>query len=180
MIKILFHSLSHSVPLPLSKSHSIWSSHPFPKLSQALILSQSLSSLTVTLSSSLIHRRRPDPAVPSHSQNSPSLSSLTITLSSSLIHRYLPNPTVLSYRSPHTHAADRLRPTPPTHPFCHPSTPTLCLFVIGDFFYFVCDWWLCLVWVEEKNWRFEFFIYLFFLLWTGGGGGGGCGCGCGW
>ena len=93
VIKILFHSLSHSVPLSLSKSHSIWSSHPFPKLSQALILSQSLSSLTVTLSSSLIHRRRPDPAVPSHSQNSPSLSSLTVTLSSSLIHRRWPDQT---------------------------------------------------------------------------------------
>ena len=65
LIKILYHSLFLTPCLYLSLSHSIWSSHPLPKLSQALILSQSLSSLTVTLSSSLIHRRWLDPAVPS-------------------------------------------------------------------------------------------------------------------
>ena len=37
-------------------------------------------------------------------------------------------------------------------------------FFIFLFFY---DWWFCLVWVEEKDWRFEFFFF-FFLLWTGG------------
>ena len=36
------------------------------------------------------------------------------------------------------------------------------------FIYFVCDWWFCLVWVEEKDWRFGFFFFFFPLLWTGG------------
>ena len=78
-LNILFHSLSHSVPLFLSLSQSL-NSYPLPRLSQALILSQLLSSLTVTLSISLIHCRQPNPAVPSpqsphrHSPFSPSLS----------------------------------------------------------------------------------------------------------
>ena len=44
-------------------------------------------------------------------------------------------------------------------------------------FYFVCDWWFCLVWVEEKVRRFWLVVFFFFLLWTGGGGGGDCGYG---
>ena len=136
-LNILFHSLSHSVPLSLSLSLSLsFSSHPLPRLSQSLKLSSSLS----------------------HSALSPSLSSLTVTLSISLIHRHRPNLTVPSRQSPHRHsplssslsqapsfttagptqpsqAVDRLKPTPPTHPFCSPSSPTLCLFVIGDFLF---------------------------------------------
>ena len=178
-LNILFHSLFHFVPLSLSITQ-LSSSPKTLSIFQALILSHRHS---LNLPHSWLPARpsRPKPPIAS-----PSLSSLIVTLSSSLIHRRLPDPTVPSHWSPHTHATDHLKPTPPTHPFCRPSSLTLCLFVIGDFFYFVCDWWFCLVWVEEKNWRFEFFIYLFFLLWTGGGGGGGggvgggCGCGCGW
>ena len=42
------------------------------------------------------------------------------------------------------------------------------------FIYFVCDWWFCLVWVEEKYWRFGlfcfvlFFCFFFWLMWIGG------------
>ena len=74
---IISFSLSLCASLSLSQSLS---SYPLPRLSQALILSQLLSSLTVTLSISLIHRRWPNPAVPSpqsphrHSPFSPSLS----------------------------------------------------------------------------------------------------------
>ena len=166
--------ISFSLSLRASLSLSQLSSSPKTlSISQALILSHR-HSLNLPHSQPPARPSRPKPPIASSS-----LSSLIVTLSSSLIHCRLPDPTVPSHRSPHTHAVDHLRPTPPTHPFCRPSSPMLCLFVIGDFFYFVCDWWFCLVWVEEKNWRFELFIYLFFLLWTGGGGGG-CGCGCGW
>ena len=60
---------------------------------------------------------------------------------------------------PQTHTADR--------PTC-----LLIGWVSGDFLF-------CLVWVEEKNWRFGFFFFFFCLLWTSGGGGVGGGCGCG-
>ena len=42
-------------------------------------------------------------------------------------------------------------------------------------FNFVCDWWFCLVWVEEKDWRFGLVVF-FFMLWIGGGCGWCCGC----
>ena len=77
--------------------------------------------------------------------------------------------TVPSCRSSHRHSP-LCRPSSLTRPFCWPSSSTLILFVIGD-----C--WFCLVWVEEKNWRFGFFF--FSLLWIGGGGGGGVGVGGG-
>ena len=124
-----------SLSLSLSHSALILSSSPKTLLiSQALILSHRHS---LNLPHSLLPARpsRPKPPIAS-----PSLSSLIVTLSSSFIHRRLPDPTIPSHRLPHTHAVDHLRPTPPTHPFCRPSSPTLCLFVIGDFFYFVCDW----------------------------------------
>ena len=117
--------------MPFSLSLSVTQLSSSPKtlsISQALILSHR-HSLNLPHSLLLARPSRPKPPIAS-----PSLSSLIVTLLSSLIHPYLPNPTVPSYRSPHTHAADRLRLTPPTHPFCHPSSPTLCLFVIGNFF----------------------------------------------
>ena len=139
-LNILFHSLSHSVPLSLSLSLS------------ALILSQdslNLSSshpLSVTLLSHRHSHNLPHSS-PSARLSRPkfpiaslSLSSLTITLSTSLIHRRWPDPAVLSRHSPQTHIANRLTPTSPAHPFCRPRSLTLCLFVMGDFFYFVCDW----------------------------------------
>ena len=72
VIKIMFHSLSHSVPFSLSVTPS-----------EALILPQNSLKLSSSLShsplsSSLIHRHRPDPAIPSRSQNSHSLSSLKL------------------------------------------------------------------------------------------------------
>ena len=173
-IYILFYSapeikyiISFSLSLRASLSLS-FSSHPLPRLSQSLKLSSSLS----------------------HSALSPSLSSLTVTLSISLIHRHRPNLTVPSRQSPHRHsplssslsqapsftaagptqpsqAVDRLKPTPPTHPFCSPSSPTLCLFVIGDF-----------VWSGLRK-KIRDLVFFFFLLWTVDAGGvdGGCGCG---
>ena len=61
---------------------------------------------------------------------------------------------------PQTHAADRSA--------CSPIK-----WVFGEFLF-------CLVWVEEKIWRFGLFFFFFFfffcLLWTGGGG---VGVGCG-
>ena len=132
-LNILFHSLSHSVPLFLSLSQSL-NSYPLPRLSQALILSQSLSSLTVTLSISLIHHHQPNPTVPS--RISPHHHSLKLPHSSLPAQPSRPKPSIAS------------------NPCHRANSLTLCLFVIGDFFYFVCDWWFCLVWVEEKNWRF--------------------------
>ena len=127
-LNILFHSLSHSTPLYLSQSLS---SHPFPRLSQSLKLSSSLSHshLSPSLSQS------PSFTTIGPTQPSQAVNRLTITLSSSLIHCRRPNPAVPSCWSPQTHAADHLRPMPPTHPFYRPSSPTLCLFVIGDFLF---------------------------------------------
>ena len=54
------------------------------------------------------------------------------------------------------------------------QSPALWLMI----FNFVCDWWFCLVWIEEKDWRFGLvvFFFFFFLLWTGDGCGWCCGC----
>ena len=101
---------------------------------------------------------------------------LTLLIASRLISRR---------RSPHlisSHAADHLliklpiwsssKPpvwnpwSSPTHSFCRPSSPTLCLFVIGDF-----------VWSELRK-KIGDWVFFFFLLWIGGGGG--CGCDYGW
>ena len=98
-LNILFHSLSHSTPLYLSQSLS---SHPFPRLSQSLKLS---SSLTVTLSISLIHDCRPNLVVPS--RRSPHRHS---PLSSSLFQAPSFTAACLTQLS---QAIDRLIPTPP-------------------------------------------------------------------
>ena len=125
-LNILFHSLSHSVPLSLSHSALILYQDSL-NLSSSHPLSPSLSYLTVTLSISLIHRHRPNLTVPS--RQSPHRHS---PLSSSL--SQAPSFTAAGPTQP-SQAVDRLKPTPPTHPFCSPSSPTLCLFVIGDFLF---------------------------------------------
>ena len=65
-------------------------------------------------------------------------------------------PTVPSRRSAQTHATTCLRPTPSIGVLAHGCA---CLWLV--IFYFVCDWWFCLVWVEEKDWRFGFFFFFF-------------------
>ena len=248
-LNILFHSLSHSVPLSLSLSLSLIqlsSSTKTLSISQAFILSQSLSSLTVTLLShrhSLNLPHSPPPARPNHPKppiTSPSLSSLIVTLSSSLIHYCRPdssstspplkldvtNPPVVPSRqlasnprrrSPQTHFSSTnplqvkmvgaLLPSPPfrnwvvvvlarglnwlslwlcllvnigylTDKPMELTNPFLLLIQLADVV-LVCDWWFCLVWVEEKDWRFGL-VFFFLLLWTSGGGGCGCDCDCGW
>ena len=57
-----------------------------------------------------------------------------------------------------THATIRLRPTPPIGVLARGRCACLWLVI----FYFVCDWWFCLVWVEEKDWRFR---WLWLVLW---------------
>ena len=132
------------------------------------------------------------------------ISSLTLKLISLNSLSQLPSkldvtnpPTVPTTHLSQTHAVDRLRLMPligvlargywvpdwETHGARQPTPSTdparwrcACLWLV--IFYFVCDWWFCLVWVEEKDWRFGFFFFFFCLLWTGGGGG--CDCGCGW
>ena len=155
MIKIIplapfFLFFYHTVPLFLSLIH-------YHLISEAH-LSQA-HSLNSGLSSSLIHRRQPD-------------SSLTLPPPKLDV---TDPPTVPSCRSasnpcshpPQTHTADRSacswlcllvdigyligKPMELTNPSL---LPTQLIDIV-----LVCDWWFCLVWVEEKDWRFEFFFF---------------------
>ena len=118
-------SLSHSALILYQDSLNLSSSHPL-----SVTLLSHRHSLNLPHSPPPARPNRPKPPI-----TSPSLSSLIVTLSSSLIHRRWPDPTVPSCQSPQTHAVDCLRPTPLIHPFCRPSLPTLCLFVIGHFLF---------------------------------------------
>ena len=151
MIKIIplapfFLFFYHTVPLFLSLIH-------YHLISEAH-LSQA-HSLNSGLSSSLIHRRQPD-------------SSLTLPPPKLDV---TDPPTVPSCRS----ASNPRRHPPQTHTADRSACSWLCLLVdigyligkpmeLADVM-LVCDWWFCLVWVEEKDWRFEFFFFLLVVDW---------------
>ena len=154
------------MPLSLSLSHS------------ALILSQD----SLKLSSSLNY----SPLSPSLSQ-SPSFTAAGLTQPSQAPNRH--TVTLLSHRhslkllhSPPLARPSRPKPLIASDPHRWPTLfadqvcrRCACLWLV--IFYFVCDWWFCLVWIEERDWGFGLVVF-FFVLWTGGGGGGGGGCLC--
>ena len=177
-------SLSHSVPLSLSLSLLV----TLTSLSQSLRPTPLLASTSPAKPTPAPScRSTPSPSPPSqHSPNADKPRFLCISWVSLSIqalgfsgfhcrsHHCLPQPIPLVFRRSDPSASDPLlfRRSDP-HWQCPPHrSPTLWLVI----FYFVCDWWFCLVWVEEKDWRFRLVVFFFFfLLWTGGGG-----CGCGW
>ena len=121
-------------------------------------LSQSLSHLISslkTLSSKLLFRRRSPHLISSHASR---------RLASHLISRRR----LLAHQT----AGLKLIKPPIWNPW---SSPTLCLFVIGDFLF--CLWLMILFGLDWEK-ILEIWVFFFYLLWTGGGVGGGCGCGC--
>ena len=150
MIKILFHYFSHSVPLSLSQSLHL-------KLSSSPKTLSSSHPLSVTLSSSLIHCRRPDPIVPS-CQSPQTQAANHLSVSSVVV--------VVVW-------VDRRR--------CvrRHQWAVVGFVDISGWLGWVSWWWvwvLCLL-VGGRS-EFGYLGFFFFgLLWNGGGGGG-CGCGC--
>ena len=43
-----------------------------------------------------------------------------------------------------------------------PPHQSLALWLV--IFYFVCNWWFCLVWIKEKDWRFGLVVFFFFAV----------------
>ena len=107
---------------------------------------KSLSSLSVTLSSKLLSCHRlphaADRLTPHHTP--PIASSHLISRRRSLAHQAA-NLKLIE--------AAGLKPMELANPFLLPTQ--LANVVL------VCDWWFCLVWVEEKDWRLEFFFFFF-------------------
>ena len=155
------------MPLSHSFSSHLWSSS----------LRSFISSLNLTLSTPVSHCQRPRHRNSTSSTHQPSQAA----------------------DRPQTHAAICLRPMPPirvlargywvldweTHrtrwptPSANPARRRCaCLWLV--IFYFDCDWWFSLVWVEEKDWRFGFFYLFFIFYYCCGLVAGGGGCGCGW
>ena len=150
MIKILFHYFSHSVPLSLSQSLHL-------KLSSSPKTLSSSHLLSVTLSSSLIHRRRPNPTVPScQSPQTQAANHLSVS------------PVVVVVVWVDWRRCVRWH-----------QWAVVGFVGISGWLGWVSWWWvwvLCLL--VGGRLEFGYLGFFFFgLLWNGGGGGG-CGCGC--
>ena len=154
--------LSLTLKLPSEKflSSSYFSETPKPTLTISLETHHLLSSSSQT---NVVPTEAWPIAVPATDRLSACLPISVASQDPRRHQSYLTRPTPASVLLHQTHAADQSA--------CSPIR-----WLPSDFLF-------CLVWVEEKNWRFGFFFFFFFCLLcttASGVGGGGGGYGCGW